>query len=91
MGPLSDDGLYKENKHKPDWPRPLLNSWTQMCITDKKLARKFNLALDKIAFIKTGADARGQGKKMAKNSPQNKTKKNTKTSTKKKSRNSRNN
>jgi hypothetical protein len=49
VGPPSKDGKWKESK---EWPEPLRDTWNQLCITNKKLARKFNLALHKIAFIR---------------------------------------
>ena len=54
IGPLSKDGWWDENKANSNWPEPLRDNWTQLCIRDKKLALTFNLALDKIAFVKDG-------------------------------------
>jgi hypothetical protein len=52
IGPLSNDGAWERNRGNLYWPEPLKETWYQLCITDKKLARKFNLALHKIAFIR---------------------------------------
>jgi hypothetical protein len=52
IGPLSKDGSWEKNRENPNWPQPLKETWNQLCITNKKLARKFNLALHKIAFIR---------------------------------------
>ena len=54
IGPLSKDGWWDKNKANSNWPEPLRDNWTQLCIRDKKLALTFNLALDKIAFVKAG-------------------------------------
>jgi hypothetical protein len=51
MGPLSKDGSFEINKTNPDWPEPLNNSWSQLCICNDLLSDDFNLFLDKIAFI----------------------------------------
>jgi hypothetical protein len=51
MGPLSNDGLWEQNQKNENWPKPLKNSWTQLCICNGSLADDFNLFLDKIAFI----------------------------------------
>ncbi len=56
MGPLSDDGLWEQNQKNENWPKPLKNSWTQLCVCDASLADNFNLFLDKIAFIKKNDD-----------------------------------
>ena len=52
IGPLSTDGSWRKNKNNPGWPEPLCHDSNQLCIRSKTLALKFNLCLDKIAFVK---------------------------------------
>ena len=52
QGPLSNDGRWDKNRENYDWPKPLENSWSQLCIRDENLADKLNMYLDRVAFIK---------------------------------------
>ena len=67
LGPLSSDGEYnKKNKDDPNWPKPLADTWRQLCICNEVLAEDFTQFLDKIAFVKKSQDKSIVKKKLEK-------------------------
>ena len=63
LGPLGDDGPWEKNETNYNWPRPLKDSWTQLCICNEIVGDGLNIFLDKIAFINKPEEKRLIAKK----------------------------
>jgi len=51
LGPLSTDGRWEDHERDNDWPKPLREIWSQLCICQQLVSDKFNSYLHKVVFV----------------------------------------